>query len=85
MMHSHRPPARPPHHHTPPRWWLIRHGFILKPELRGYPVPSQVRFRQNPAPFPRRPWPYESETRAPGTGLAMGRIPRRRPHLEVVW
>lgn len=22
-----------------------------------------------PFPFPRAPWPYESETRAPGTGL----------------
>ena len=26
----------------------------------------------SPWPFPRAPWPYESETRAPGTGLIMG-------------
>jgi hypothetical protein len=25
--------------------------------------------RVPPFPFPRAPWPYESETRAPGTGL----------------
>lgn len=84
-----RPPPCPP----PPRpWWAISlhakyaHGFIRRPALRGYPVPAEVRFENCPTwPFPRRPWPFESETRAPGTGLALGRIPHRRPYWEVVW
>lgn len=87
------PPPCPPPRPRPPRpWWAISKrekfacGFIRQPSLRGYPVPAAVRFRDWPTwPFPRRPWPFESETRAPGTGLALGRIPHRRPFWEVVW
>ena len=31
--------------------------------------PAYVRQLQPGWPFPRAPWPFESETRAPGTGL----------------
>jgi hypothetical protein len=53
--------------------------------LRGYPVASELRFRQTCWPFPRQPWPFESETRAPGTGLAIGKMPKRHPNRWVEW
>jgi len=34
--------------------------------------PFYVRQLQPTFPFPRQPWPFESETRAPGTGLIRG-------------
>jgi hypothetical protein len=53
--------------------------------LRGYPVAAELRFQQRCwPPRPRQPWPFETESRAPGTGLAMGCIPRRRQWWEVV-
>jgi len=58
---------------VPPYWWLVCHGYARIPKTVGYPVRAQIAFRGGP--FPRRPWPFETETRAAGTGLAMGRLP----------
>lgn len=36
-------------------------------------------------PIPRIPWPNESETRAPGTGLISGPVPCRPPQRSLPW
>lgn len=63
----------------PPLWWLVKYGFVLPAQTRGWPVRAKIAFRPNPLDphMPRMPWPYETESRAAGTGLAMGRLPHR--------
>jgi hypothetical protein len=60
------------------RWmWMARCGLVRIPQSRGWPVRAKIAFCPNPvAPLsPRTPWKYETETRAPGTGLVMGMMP----------
>lgn len=67
-------PAQPPRYVVPGSHWLdpaYYQGFRpTSPWSYGYPIP-------------RIPWPGESETRAPGTGLLAGPMPcppRHRHH-----
>jgi hypothetical protein len=61
----------------PSPWWLMQRGYMLQPCTRGWPVRAKVGFCPNPVDWrmPRLPWPYETESRAPGTGLVMGKMP----------
>lgn len=59
-------PARRPHYVIPGSHWLDPAYYQMprwtSPFTFGFPVP-------------RTPWPFESETRAAGTGLIMGPVP----------
>lgn len=60
-------PARWPHYVIPDSHWLDPpYAHML-----GHPT-----FFRGGWPWPRIPWPFESNTRAPGTGLIRGPIPR---------
>lgn len=60
----------------PPVWWLVKYGYVLKPRAWGWPVRAKLGFCPNPFDprMPRIPWPYETESRAAGTGLVMGKL-----------
>ena len=63
-----RPIALPP---APPRY-VMPGSHWLDPPYAQIPIwPPQFQGRW---PFPRHPWPFESDTRAPGTGLLMGPV-----------
>jgi len=81
-----RPPPRPPvKWGPPPLWWLMQRGFVLRPRGVGWPAEAQIRFTPSPMHphMPRLPWPYETESRPPGTGLVMGQIPPREMKYQI--
>ena len=73
----------------PPNNWMIQNGYMRCPARRGWPAMANIAFQPTSAalPFtPRKPWVYETESRAAGTGLVMGCMPcrqvvRHRPYL----
>lgn len=81
-----RPPPYPfttPQPASPPKcgsWgWVVQQGYVRVPRVTGYPISSMITFWPRPQHMPRTPWPYESETRAAGTGLALGYAHRQDP------
>lgn len=71
-----RPPPFPP--------WLWQRPLAVPAErFPRYVIPCShcldppYGWMRKSFPLPRQPWPWESESRAPGTGLIWGK-PRRR-------
>lgn len=79
------PPAKVPFP-APPCHYVIPGSNCLDP-------PYSARLQGPPQfvgqfPFPRQPWPFESETRAPGTGLISGNAqcpPPQRGRFSPPW
>jgi hypothetical protein len=69
------PPALPP---RAPRY-VIPGSFWLDPAYAE--IPRRTSPWRGGWPFPRVPWPAESESRAAGTGLIRGAVPCH-PHLS---
>lgn len=67
-MRNIRPIACPP---SPPRYVMPGSNCLDPPYSFRLQGPPQF---VGQFPFPRLPWPFESETRAPGTGLLAGRV-----------
>ena len=71
-----RRPA-PQHHHPHPGPMPSNKPIALPPMEPHYVMPGShwldppYSFKP-PFPFPRQPWPFETESRAPGTGLIWG-------------
>jgi hypothetical protein len=65
-------PARRPH-------YVVPCSHLLDPPYAWMHDPRRPPWAQGRWPFPRQPFAYESETRAPGTGLIWGKHRHWRP------
>lgn len=72
-----RPPQRTPRRPPPalpagPPAYVLPGSHRLDPPYAQMHDPWRPSHHQGRWPFPRAPWPFESESRPPGTGLLHG-------------